>query len=198
MCMSFDLEVLSDGGFHPLACHGHARGRHRLQSTSGSGAASGGRAVGQLLALRQRKVQAEGVPCRAGGAVDPAAQAHDQIADDPQAATELDSSHDRCVVANSAVHPRTRTHQADFDFTVPAIETSMTGRFRHQLIDSQCQAPAPLDSSGTVSADGPSRIFMRSSLDRLIANPSFRSCSPASTSVSPSGIVRMLWTWTCW
>ena len=38
---------------------------------------------------------------------------------------------------------------------------------------------------------------MRSSLDRLIANPSFRSCSPASTSVSPSGIVRMLWTWTC-
>ena len=35
-------------------------------------------------------------------------------------------------------------------------------------------------------------MFMRASVDRFIASPSFRSCSPASRSVSPSGVVRML------
>ena len=76
--------------------------------------------------------------------VDPAAQALCQLADDPQAATKLDPSQARSVVGHSTVHPGTGTHQLDFDFAVAAVETGMTDRVRHQLVDGQRQAPAPL------------------------------------------------------
>ena len=43
---------LDGGGHHPLALHGHARPQRGLQSTIGSGAAGGDRAIGAPLALR--------------------------------------------------------------------------------------------------------------------------------------------------
>jgi hypothetical protein len=88
MFMSFDLEFWSDGdGFHPFARHGQAkRCRQGLQSTIGSRAAGGDRAVGALFSLRQRKVERERIPHRAGGAIEAATQAARQLAHDPQAA----------------------------------------------------------------------------------------------------------------
>ena len=88
---------------------------------------------------------------------------------------------------------------SDFDFAVAAIEAGMADRVRHQLVDGQRQAPAPLQFQRQ-------RIRRQQEVDvhaiqlaiGFIASPSFRSCSPASTSVSPSGMVRMLWTSTCW
>jgi hypothetical protein len=144
--MSFDLEFWSDGdGFHPFARHGQAkRCRQGLQSTIGSRPAGGDRAVGALFSLRQRKVERERIPHRAGGAIEAATQAARQLAHDPQAATKLDPSKARAVVGDAAVDARARTHQADFYFAVSAIEAGMADRVRHQLVDGQRQAPAPL------------------------------------------------------
>ena len=51
MCISFDLEVWSDGdGLRPVACHRRAKRRRRgLQSTIGSGAPASDCAIGALL-----------------------------------------------------------------------------------------------------------------------------------------------------
>ena len=81
---------------------------------------------------------------RAGGTVDPATQAARQLAHDPQAATKPDPSKARAVVGDAAVDPGAGTHQLDFDFTISAIEAGMADRVRHQLVDGQRQAPAPL------------------------------------------------------
>ena len=74
----------------------------------------------------------------------PATQALCQLADDPQAATRLDPSESRSVIGHTTVHPGTGTHQFDFDFAVAAVEAGMADRVRHQLVDGQRQAPAPL------------------------------------------------------
>ena len=76
--------------------------------------------------------------------VDPATQAFRQIADDPQAATKLDPSEAGSVVGHSTVHPRTGTHQLDFDLAVTTVEAGMPDCVRHQLVDGQRHAPAPL------------------------------------------------------
>ena len=91
MRVSFDLKFWSARRWPSLARSPRAR-ETAARSSLGDrfwGGGRRGRAVGALLAPGQRKVQAEGVPYRAGGAVNSAAKAHDEVADDPQAATEL-------------------------------------------------------------------------------------------------------------
>ena len=97
-----------------------------------------------LLALGQREVQGERGPCRTERMTHPAAQALCQLADDPQAPTRLDPSESRSVIGHSTVHPGTGTHQLDFDDAFAVVEAGMPERIRHQLVDGQRQAPAPL------------------------------------------------------
>ena len=118
--------------------------RHRLQSTTCSGAAGGDRAIGVLLALRQREVQDERGRCRAEAVTHPATQAFCQLADNSQTSTRLDPCQARSVIGDSAVHPGTGTHELDLDFALAAVEAGMADRVRHQLVDGERQAPAPL------------------------------------------------------
>jgi hypothetical protein len=123
---------LHGGGICALVGDGQGRPRRQgLQSATASGAAGGDRAIGVLLALRQREVQDERHRCRAEGVTHPATQAFCQFGDNPQASTRLDPCQARSVIGDSAVHPGTGTHELDPDFALAAVETGMADRVRH-------------------------------------------------------------------